>query len=303
LSRHRKKIEEEDESFFISMTDIMVGLLFIFILIIVYFAIQSQVEAKKYEDLVSNDEKRRDIDLYNTGVLKQRDNLLRWLSEYLSEEGYDLDESDFSNGILRLPEGVLFDSGKFIIKPNSPSEKAVKVLASAFSEILPCSVMTSDGLPFKPNSYCNNAKYGNNYSAFVNSIFIEGHTDNIPVTRTLFNAPSIDSNLKLSAMRSANTIAAMSKNRPSIDNFYGPIDSSGKTFDQLKKYQTVIAGSAYGKTRPIVDNKTRTTRAKNRRIDIRILMYEAKTTDSMNFMKKLGVTPGGNNADQRASTF
>ena len=84
MSRHRKKIEEEDESFFISMTDIMVGLLFIFILIIVYFAIQSQVEAKKYEDLVSKDEKRRDIDLYYTGVRKHRDNLLRCLSEYLS---------------------------------------------------------------------------------------------------------------------------------------------------------------------------------------------------------------------------
>ena len=287
MRRHRKHHEEEEESFFISMTDIMVGLLFIFILIIVYFAIQSQVEAKKYEELVSEDEKRRDIDQYNNGVLKQRGNILKWLSEYLNNAGYDLDESDFANGILRLPEGVLFASGEFKINPKSPSEKAVEVLAMAFSEILPCSVMTSDGLPFRPTSYCSNAKYGNDYSAYVNSIFIEGHTDNIPITRKLFNAPSIDSNLKLSSMRSANTIEAMSKHRPSINSFYGPIDSSGKRFDQLKKYQTVIAGSAYGKTRPIVQNTSGKLRAKNRRIDIRILMYEARTTESMSFLKKI----------------
>ena len=297
MRRHRKHHEEEEESFFISMTDIMVGLLFIFILIIVYFAIQSQVEAKKYEDLVSEDEKRRDIDQYNSGVLKQRGNILKWLSKYLNNAGYDLDESDFANGILRLPEGVLFASGEFKINPKSPSEKAVEVLAMAFSEILPCSVMTSDGLPFRPTSYCSNVKYGNDYSAYVNSIFIEGHTDNIPITRKLFNAPSIDSNLKLSSMRSANTIEAMSKHRPSINSFYGPIDSSGKTFDQLKKYQTVIAGSAYGKTRPIVQNTSGKLRAKNRRIDIRILMYEARTTESMSFLKKITAEAGVRDAD------
>lgn len=288
----RKHHEEEEESFFISMTDIMVGLLFIFILIIVYFAIQSQAEAQKYQNLVSEDEKRRDIDQYNRGALKQRENILKWLSEYLGDKGYDLDQSDFANGILRLPEGVLFDSGEFKIEENSSSEKAVKVLAMAFAEILPCSVMTSDGLPFRSVSFCNNTKYGNNYSAYINSIFIEGHTDNIPITRKLFNAPSINSNLKLSSMRSANTIEAMSNHRPSINNFYGPIDSSGVTFDQLQKYQTVIAGSAYGKTRPISENNSKENRAKNRRIDIRILMYEARTSESMRFMQSLGSKVG-----------
>ena len=288
MSRKKRHVQdEEEESFFVSMTDIMVGLLFIFILIIVYFAIQSQVEAKKYEDLILDDEKRRDIDEYNSGVIKQRENILRWLSEYLKNEGYELDESDFANGVLRLPEGVLFNSGEFKIKPKSSSEQAVKALAKAFSEILPCSVMTSDGLPFQSTEYCSNTKYGNDYSAYVNSIFIEGHTDNIPITRTLLNAPSIDSNIKLSSMRSANTIEAMSNNRPSINNFYGPIDSEGQTFDQLQKYQTVIAGSAYGKTRPIANNENATTRAKNRRIDIRILMYEARNILSMRFMQNL----------------
>ena len=40
----RIKAEDEDESFFVSMTDIMVGLLFIFIMIIMYFALQTKID-------------------------------------------------------------------------------------------------------------------------------------------------------------------------------------------------------------------------------------------------------------------
>ena len=41
--------EHDEESFFVSMTDIMVGLLFIFILIIMYFAIQAKLDMQHEE--------------------------------------------------------------------------------------------------------------------------------------------------------------------------------------------------------------------------------------------------------------
>ena len=38
---------ESEESFFVSMTDIMVGLLFIFIILVVYFVLQVRIENEK----------------------------------------------------------------------------------------------------------------------------------------------------------------------------------------------------------------------------------------------------------------
>ena len=40
----------EEESYFVSMTDMMVGLLFIFILILMYFALQYQKSTEKLEN-------------------------------------------------------------------------------------------------------------------------------------------------------------------------------------------------------------------------------------------------------------
>jgi hypothetical protein len=38
----RSRHEEEEESYFVSMADMMVGLLFIFIILLLYFALQSR---------------------------------------------------------------------------------------------------------------------------------------------------------------------------------------------------------------------------------------------------------------------
>ena len=46
MRRHHAEDEQDEESFFVSMTDIMVGLLFIFLMIIMYFAIQAKIDQK-----------------------------------------------------------------------------------------------------------------------------------------------------------------------------------------------------------------------------------------------------------------
>ena len=48
---NRHQPQEEEESIFISMTDIMVGLLFIFILIIMFFALQAKLDAERIESI------------------------------------------------------------------------------------------------------------------------------------------------------------------------------------------------------------------------------------------------------------
>lgn len=273
-SRHQA--HEEEESIFVSMTDIMVGLLFIFILIIMYFALQAKLDAEKIDSLDNENkrltgllgsgwEKRLVLDRYLENVTRHRSDILGWLQSYLISQGIESVEIDIQNGILRLPEGVLFDSGKYNIEDKSSAAFTAKALAEGLSRVLPCSVMDQVGTPFKPQENCKRSMYHNKNMAFVEAIFLEGHTDNIQITRSLPGAPLLTSNLKLSARRSTNTFEEMISYVPALMQFHGPISSGNRP---------ILAVSAYGETRPIVSNLTRGARASNRRIDLRILMHE-----------------------------
>ena len=79
----------EEESYFVSMTDMMVGLLFVFIIMLMYFALQFQSNAEK---LVTADETRADI--------------LEQLKQSLLREGVEV-QIDTQTGVLRLPDDVL----------------------------------------------------------------------------------------------------------------------------------------------------------------------------------------------------
>ena len=280
--KHRNRTEDEEESFFISMTDIMVGLLFIFILIIMYFALQAKMDAAKIQYLKKEIAimkpqspvdalARKKLDFYKERVGEQREQILKWLMSYLTQKGVESVEVDIQNGILRLPEGVLFDSGAFKIKPDSTAENTAKILASALSEVLPCSVMSANGIPYKPYADCKLSSFNNSNAAYVEAIFLEGHTDSIDINGNLPGAPLLTSNLKLSARRAANTFEKIMDEKRELERFYAPESSGNKP---------ILAVSAYGATRPISSNKSSIGRASNRRIDLRILMHEPKDYNS-----------------------
>ena len=96
---------------------------------------------------------------------------------------------------------------------------------------------------------------------FLESIFIEGHTDNRPIIGELKNSPGINSNLRLSARRATETFSYLLDINENLSDFYSPVD------------KRIFAVSAYGETRPLMDNKSKKGRAGNRRIDIRLIMY------------------------------
>jgi len=285
-SRHQS--HEEEESVFVSMTDIMVGLLFIFILIIMFFALQAKLDAERIIDLENEKtrltglvgdgwQKRLELDRYLESVTKHRSDILGWLQSYLVSQGIETVEIDIANGILRLPEGVLFDSGKYNIDDSSSAAFAAKALAEGLSRVLPCSVMNETGTPFSPQDNCKRTIYHNKNMAFVESIFLEGHTDDIQITRSLPGAPLLSTNLKLSARRSTNTFEKMISYVPGLIRFHGPISSGNRP---------ILAVSAYGETRPITSNLTRSARASNRRIDVRILMYEPGDFEAFKQLRK-----------------
>lgn len=288
--------EQEDESFFISMTDIMVGLLFIFILIITYFAIQAKIDELEIEEIKKDNDRQsallRDLgdgerisalNAYQIQIQYQRSNILNWISTYLSNEEVDGVQIIEEQGVLRLPEGLLFNSGQFNIEEGSSAFAVSQLLSRALAKILPCSVLTSDGQPLVESSVCQNSVYHNQVSGYVQAIYLEGHTDNIQINKDigLLGDPNLTNNLRLSARRSTNTFDSIVSESPQILEFHGPVSDASEL-----RFEPILAASAYGDLRPAESNNTEEGRRSNRRIDLRILMYIPANIDSMDAFEK-----------------
>ena len=122
----RRQSETEEESYFVSMSDMLVGLLFVFIILLVYFA----VTFKQKEDFL-------------VGAGEARKKLLEQLEKDIEQKlpGVDV-VIDTQTGILRLPEEVLFDSNEYELSPRG--QDAVKIVASILADRLPCYTRSSE---------------------------------------------------------------------------------------------------------------------------------------------------------------
>jgi len=292
--------DQEDESFFVSMTDIMVGLLFIFILIIMYFAVQARIDAASLEALkIENEDNKilllelgagrlEDLTKYQRRIGLQRSQILNWISEVLrNEEGIEGVQVIDEQGVLRLPEGLLFNSGEFRFEVDSRAFDVSQSIARALSKILPCSVLNAEGEPYLNLRDCENPTraYNNVVRGFVQAIYVEGHTDNESVgDNGLSGDPNLTNNLKLSARRSTNTFEAIVAGSPEILDFFGPVMEGS-----VVRVEPVLASSAYGEWRPATSNETEEGRRSNRRIDLRIAMYVPPNVEAMeSFLESIG---------------
>ncbi len=116
---------------------------------------------------------------------------------------------------LVLSEAVLFDSGKTDLK-----NKAKEIIKPIVQEL----------------------------KKLPNAMIVEGHTDNIPITRGYYRT-----NWELSMARAYSVI---------------------KYMEQLGMNPEKMAGMGYGEHRPITINTTAKGRAKNRRIEISLIKTE-----------------------------
>lgn len=226
----------EEESYFLSMTDMMVGLLFIFILMLMHFALQFHKTTQQQQQVIEQ----------LTGAQQTRSEILQKIKDTLYDLGFDV-TVDQKSGVLHLQEKALrFASGDALI--DSQYQPIVNALANSLGTILPC--------------YANQRIFDekkcvdNNNRHWIEAIFIEGHTDNVPY---------VGGNLRLSTERATNTYASLVAARPDIEQLKNPDE------------QSLLSVSGYGETRPISDNSTAEARKKNRRIDLRIIMAMPKT--------------------------
>lgn len=220
----------EEENYFVSMTDLMVGLVFVFIILLMYFALQFQ-----------------DVTEELTGASKTRTEILEKLEKTLKQKGVEV-IIDRQDGVLRLPDSILFDSAQADLKPQG--REAVAHLADALHDVLPC---YSDGVA--KAATCPKSKHR------VESVYIEGHTDSDHYS----GRNGLHDNWDLSVVRATNTYRALIEMKPLLTELCAKKGA---------RCEPILSVSGYGPQRPVPDrpgtDEERKTR--NRRIDLRLIM-------------------------------
>jgi chemotaxis protein MotB len=264
---------EEGENYFISMTDMMVGMLFIFIIMLMVFALNFKVsddDSQKKQDCLTdllarnahltaeiNDKVNRVQDSVRSQIealefaADQRRKLLNDIKTQLANEGLTVDV-DERNGVLRLTEqSVRFAAGSADL--DGGAQESVRRIARVLGRVVPQFAACTT-----PNAMlCSRAK-----GAALETIFIEGHTDITGVP----NAIERDrNNWQLSTNRAVATFRTLVAESPELRAF------------KNRRGEEVLSVSGYSSTRPIVEGDSREAFARNRRIDLRFVM-DADTT-------------------------
>lgn len=270
---------DKGTNYFASMTDLMVGVLFVFVLMIAYFAFQiSQEDAVSQDDLlkaqtqiaaleqelvqlrqhVVEQPESSPLERYVQSSAETRDALVEKVIADLEARG--IQARSVQSGVVTISGKGLFGPGRSDLDSVPGAISKVNQLADVLADYVACFVPSEQGRhsPSDKSVAANPSACASDQFAF-DSVFIEGHTDNQPLLSVLPDGSR--SNLELSARRATNTYEALVQHQPVLTQFKNP---SG---------QQVLSVAAYGAQRPIASNATEAGRQDNRRIDIRFVMY------------------------------
>jgi chemotaxis protein MotB len=248
-------LEDEGAGYLISMSDLMAGLLFIFLITLMVFVLSFQratesrdtekdhLERETTQAIVERDRLRRVVeDLTNSRALRSA--MLARIRVELESQGIHV-EVDTEHGILHLTEEAInFPSSRAELAP----EEAAKLgkIGAVLMRVLPC---YAESPPAQLE--CDPGKEGK-----LESVFIEGHTDNMPYARGRFH-----DNWDLSAQRAMYTYRVMvDREQPGLAHL--------KNGDGLP----IFSVTGYGEGRPRNAHAQPTPDAANRRIDMRFIM-------------------------------
>jgi flagellar motor protein MotB len=251
--------EAEGENYFISMTDMMVGVLFIFVIMLMTFALDfqkttdiqqssitvaQQVALKLQAMQADVRTKLSQMDRSN----QARRQLLTDIQTQLATEGLDV-AIDEANGVLRLTENaVKFDANHSDLSDKARMNvgKIARVLDRVLANYAACRIAGDQ-------TTCTPSGVG----PTLETVFIEGHTDTTGV-------PDLKErdkrNWELSAERAVATYREIVAQTPGLRAL------------RNKSGEEIVSVSGYSSTRPIDPRETRDAWDKNRRIDLRFVM-------------------------------
>lgn len=280
MRQPRHVSEEEGEGYFASVSDLMVGILFVFLLMLTVFALnyhqaerEQLVQRSRYERLVvqlkrqkletehqrqkAEEEQRRNVSL--RGLLKdaldrlQRDiklheqarqDLLSSLDRQLRAQDVQV-VIDRRAGVLRLSGDLLFATNSATL--NSDAQHTVRVLADVLGRTLPCYAEEH------PAAGCPNGAV-----PVLETVLIEGHTDSRPLTGT----GRYRDNDELSTERALAVFAVLRQDQPGLDQI------------RNRAGLQLLGEAGYGDRRPLPNAQGTSAEdlRENRRIDIRFVL-------------------------------
>jgi flagellar motor protein MotB len=260
---------DEDDSYLASVSDLMVGMLFVFIIMLMGFALsyrdaedEAQADrARLTADAARMREERAALAAERDALLAERARLSAAATELLRRdearadllgelraalEGQRVPVSiDAANGVLRLPEALLFDSGAATLRPEG--KRALQALADALVGVAPCLAQPE---PSGPMPGCAAGA-----QPLLEAVLIEGHTDEMPLRGGAFA-----DNWQLAAARAVNTFKALTAYRGELERW------------RNGRGEALLGVSAYEARRPVVQGGAAEQRRLNRRIDLRFLV-------------------------------
>lgn len=230
----------EGGNYFASMTDLMLGLLFIFIIMLMAFTLNLR-EAEQKMSLATRE--LTEADLARREMLRDIDKVLQGRLPVIIDE---------ENGTLQLGDDVLFPKGSADAYPEA--EPRLRMLGQALDLVLPCYAATGDD---RPRDYCAMKRKGR-----LEAVFIEGHTDSAPIRTSRFR-----NNWDLSAARASETFNRLVGSYPELGQL------------KNDRNEQLIGVSGYGEYRPIDETGSEEGMRKNRRIELRFIMVTPKSPD------------------------
>jgi chemotaxis protein MotB len=151
---------------------------------------------------------------------------------------------DPENGILRLPESLLFDTGEAVLRPQGV--RALRELAAALALTLPC---------YSRAPAIQHADCPVTAKPLLEAVLVEGHTDDRPISTSTFA-----DNWQLASARAINTYKALLAYEPSLSALLN------------ERGEALLGVSNYEAQRPVSLGPAPADRRLNRRIDLRFLV-------------------------------
>jgi len=237
VGRRPARAAAEGGDYFASMTDLMLGLIFIFIVMLVGFAMnlhsaesRMETQLRPSESTLARHEMLYDVARILKGVLP-----------------VTIDEE---NGTLQLGGDILFPQGS--ADTYADALPKLKLLARALDLVLPCYSVAPD---MGPLAQCRGKAKGR-----LDAVYIEGHSDATPIRTERFK-----NNWDLSAARATEAFKRLVGYVPELAQLAND------------RGERLIGVSGYGATRPVDESKTPLAMKRNRRIELRFIMARSET--------------------------
>ncbi|WP_166422951.1 OmpA family protein [Paraglaciecola sp. 20A4] len=249
MSEHNL-LEDEGAGYLISVSDMMSGLLFIFIITLVAFIINFQDAIQKQKEITQT---QKEIVKRFTNTDQSRSELLLLLKQKLEDQNIVV-EIDAEHGVLRLTENAIqFETARASL--DEKNESNLKVIGRVLDAIIPCYASN-------PPTF-HNCEGFEHFQGKIDSIFIEGHTDNVPMKSYKY-----EDNWDLSAARAITAYRTLVP-----DTVLNQIVNTN--------LQPIISVSGYGEGRPVEGHSYSYPQSDptNRRIDLRFIMTPPSLTD------------------------